>query len=96
MLIQLLATWIPALLIGLSGVLKLTAIRRLLARRGSKCFGRNPTPAHGDGRFNVTDGTTYFCRLDRLVLLQLAAESAPRCLPHERIRASVLVTSLLA
>ena len=48
---------------------------RLEAAR--RCFGRNPTRVHGDGRVNVTGGTPYFCRLDRLVLVQLAAESAP-------------------
>lgn len=39
---------------------------------------------------SMTGGTRTFCRLDRLVLLQLAVESAPHCLLHERIRASGL------
>ena len=50
---------------------------------GEKVPRADPTRAHGDGRVNVTGGAPYFCRLDRLVLVQLAAESVPRCLPHE-------------
>ena len=73
---------IPAASIAMASGGRLEAARR--------CFGRNPTRATATA-VSMTGGTRTFADwMDRLVLLQLAAESAPHCLLHERIRASGL------
>ena len=50
-----------------------------------------PDARHGDGRLDDRRNPVLLpTGSDRLVLLQLAVESAPHCLLHERIRASGL------
>ena len=51
MLIQLLATWIPALLIGLSGVLKLTGNAKIV--EGMAALGLNATEVTQAGPGNT-------------------------------------------